>query len=138
MRVAAAELPQGRLSQNDCAGSFDLVDDEGVSIRIVVLEQHGAQGCRHSFGIELVFDDNGDSVQRTDKAGSLECGVEPVRLFEGFGVDRDDSVDRGSLLIVRFNTIEVRLYQPSGGEPAGFISAVNIIDGGFENVKGGY
>ncbi len=86
MGIAAAELTQGSLRQNDCAGLFEFLNHKGVSIRMVVFEQNRAQSCRHALGIRLILDDDWDPMQRTDKACGLECYVKTIRLFKSVGI----------------------------------------------------
>ena len=76
MGIAAAELTQSRLRQNDCAGVFEFLNDKGVPVRIVVFEQNRAQSGRHAFGIGLILDDDRNPVQRADET----CGLESTGL----------------------------------------------------------
>jgi hypothetical protein len=68
----------------------------------------------------------------------LVCGVESVGFLERFGVERNDGVDIGTLLVERFDAIEVGLHQLAAGQLTGFISGMNIIDCRFQNVEGCY
>src|SRR5919106_522117 len=138
MRVAAAKLAQRGLGQNNSAGVFQFLDHRSVSIRVIVLEQHRAERCRHSLYIRLVFYDDRNSVQRTDKAGCLECGIEPVGFCERFRMDADDGIKGGSLLVIGVDTIEIHLDQLTGCQLSRFVGGVNLIDRCLENVESGY
>ena len=110
MGITAAKLAQGGFGENDRAGFLEFFNDERVAIRVVILEQHGSKSGRHSYGVALIFNDDGDAVQGTDKAGRLKRAVEPIGLFERVGVHTDDRVDRRAIFVIGFDPIEIHLH----------------------------
>ena len=136
MGVAAAELAERRLAEKDDAGLPQLGDDEGVVARHVVLEQHRAERRRHAFDVALVLHDDRDAVQRTDEAGCLECGIEPVGFFQRGWIERNDRIDRRALLIVGGDAVEIGLHQRTGRERPGLIGSMDVGDRRFEEFEG--
>src|SRR5262249_2717128 len=67
--VAGGELRQRGLAEDDGAGLAQLVDDEGVARRAIILEHDGAVGGRHAGGVDLVLHQDDHTMQRPDEAG---------------------------------------------------------------------
>ena len=86
MGITAAQLAQGSLRQNNGASFFELFNDKGISVRIVVFEQNRAQSCRHASGIGLILDDNRNPVQRTDETSGLERLIKTICLLMSRGI----------------------------------------------------
>ena len=74
-------------------------------------------------------------MQWTDRAGSFVGPIEASRFFERVGVCRDNRIDGRAFFVEGLDAIEIHLHQLAAGELPGFISSMNIIDGGFDNVK---
>ena len=116
MGVAAAELAEGRFGENDGAGFFELVDDEGIAVGIIIFEQQRAQSRRHRRRVALVFHDDRDAVQRTDRTRGFERGVEAVGFFERVGIERNDRIDRRAFFVIGVDAIEIHLHQLTAGQ----------------------
>jgi hypothetical protein len=72
----------------------------------------------------------------TVRAIGRERDVQPIRLFESLGIDRDDGIDAGALLVVRVDTIQIELDQLVYGEAPGFVGVVNILYRRFCKMEG--
>jgi hypothetical protein len=83
-------------------------------------------------GLGLVLDGDRDAVERAAQlAGLAQGGVEASRVGERLGADRDIGVERRPALIVGRDPVEVALDQLDGGQRAGEIGGVDLLDGRF-------
>ena len=80
--VALIFSPGTSRSQNDRSRSLQLLDDQGVFVGIVILEQDRTHRGGHALGVNHVFDKHGNAAEGADKARVLECRIQARRLFE--------------------------------------------------------
>ncbi len=123
------ELGHVRLGQDDRSGRLDPLDLERITARDEALEREGAGRALEADRLEVVLDDGRDAVKRSDKPALLRAAVQIVGLRHGVGIDEDDSVDRGSGLVVRLDPLEVLLDESPAGELPGLHRGVNARDG---------
>ena len=135
MGVAAAEFTEGRFADDDGAGFFELGDDEGIAAGIIIFEQQRAQSRRHRRRVALVLHDDRYAVQRPHRTRGLVRGVEAVGFCERVGIERNDRIDRRAIFVIGGDAIEIHLHQLTAGQLAGSIGGVDLVDGGFENIK---
>ena len=75
-------------------------------------------------------------MKQASDARGFESSVELIRLLKGSRIDRDDRIEAGTFLVVRLDPVQVELDQLVGGQTAGFVGVLNILDCRFRNVKG--
>ena len=129
--VAGAQLAQGGLGQHDGAGFLELLHHPAVPVRVVVLEDQGAQGGGRPLQVRLVLDEHRDAVERTRLARTLERGVQAVRLLQRRRVHRDDGVDSGAAPVIGLDAVDIHLHQLARREAPGGIRGVDVVNGGF-------
>ena len=112
------------------------VDDERVLRRPIVLEHERAECGGHPDGVDLVLDEDRDTVQRAGEAGLLEAGVEPIGVLQGPRVDGDDGVEHRTALVVRVNSIQVLLRERACGERAAGERLMDVGHGRFNHFEG--
>ena len=130
-RAAPGELHQVRFGQNDRAGLSQAFDDEPVGRRVGFRQRHRSAGCRHVGRVVVVFQDNGNAVQRSP--GRCGC-IEPVHVRGGLDRARihgQDGVQRGAFVVVRVDAIEVCARQLGAGDLSGIEGGVNRADRRF-------
>ena len=118
MSIASSELTQRAFRQDDRSGFFQLLRDKGILVRVVVLEEDRAQRGWHSPGVNLILENDRNTVKWTGQTGGFECGIESVGFFESLRIDRNDRIDRWSLLVICLDAIQVELNQLVRGEPS--------------------
>ena len=74
-------------------------------------------------------------MERTDETGCPVRGIEPVRLLERVGVDRNDRIDAGALPIVGLDAIEIELDELPRRERAGGVGAMDLRNRRFHDVE---
>ena len=131
MGVAGAQLAEGGLGQHDGAGLLELLHHPAVTVRVVVLEDQGAQGGGSPLQVGLVLDEDRDSVERAYLARGLEGRIQTVRFVEGRRVHRDDGVDSGAASVIGLDAVDVHLHQLARGEASVGIRGVDVVNGGF-------
>src|SRR4030095_10320306 len=112
-----------------------LIDHEGVARRAVILEDYRAQGRRHACGIDLVFDENRNAVQRADRARRFVGRIKLVGIRERVRIDSDDRVDHRAFLVIGRDAVEIELRQLMRGQPPGLVGGLNRVDRGFYHFK---
>ena len=70
-------------------------------------------------------------MHRADRSRLPEAAIEIVRRPERVGIDPDDGVQRGAVLVVRVNPLEVLLDEPAARQRAVAERGLNLLDGGF-------
>jgi hypothetical protein len=135
VRIAAAQLSQRRLAEHDRAGLSQLLGHERVAVGKIVLEQDGTERRRHSSHVELVFHDEGDAVQRPREPRLLERGVQTIGFLQRLRVDRDDRIERRTLLVVRLDAIEIQLHQTPRRQRPAFVGGVDLLDRRLEQAE---
>ena len=123
MCVSASQFTERRLTQDDCSSFPQLLGNQGVSVRIVILKKDRAERRRHSFHIHLILDDDWNTMKGTGKAGRLESRIQPIRLFKRLGIDRDDRIDGGPLLLIRIDPLEIKLHQLMRRQSSGLVAS---------------
>ena len=135
VRVAAAQLAQRRLGDENRPGLFEPGDDEGIPARHVILEQHRAERGRHSGDVGLVLHDERDSVQGSDEARHPERCVEPVGVLQRARIDRYQGVDPGALLVIGLDPVEIHLHQLPRAQCRGPVGRVNVGDRRLHDIE---
>jgi hypothetical protein len=72
-------------------------------------------------------------VQRPSEAAFRKVAIEFGRPSERIGVDRDDGIQRRSVLVIRSDAVQVLLDQGAAGEMARRDGRVDTGDCGFFN-----
>ena len=86
MRVARTHFTERGLGNKNRAGFAQPGGHETVAPRHVILEQHRPHGGRHLLHIALILHGEGNAVQRADRAGLGEGGIEGIGLRQRFRV----------------------------------------------------
>src|SRR5207248_663688 len=73
---------------------------------------------RQALSFEVVLDDHWHAVERSRETIPHEPPVEIVGLFFCIGLEDDDGVDRGSVLVVGLDALEVLAHQHAAGKLA--------------------
>ena len=123
-----SELAQVHFGQNDRAGLTQLLHDECVVGWNRALEDQRTRRGRHVERIEVVFEHDGNAVNRRARPFALALFVECARLIERLGVQCDDRVDRRSLLVEGLDALQVHPREFLGGEGAGIEGIVDVGD----------
>src|SRR5262249_55843256 len=93
-----------------------------------------AAGGLKIVGIVVVLHDDRDSVQRAELSGEFEFAVEPVSLGQSIGIDHNDGIQAGRL-IIGLNAHEVGLHQLMTSHFAGADGGLSLSDGGLSDFK---
>src|SRR4029077_19404336 len=82
-------------AENHGAGLAESLDDERIFRRLGSADQGQRAGGGHHLvgGVDVVFDDDGDAVERTAGALVFAFTVKRVGDLEGVGIQFDDAVD---------------------------------------------
>ena len=75
-------------------------------------------------------------MQRANQPGGFECDVQLVGIFEGLGIERDDRIDRRSLLVIRCDAIQIKLDELAAGKLLRFVGDMNLFDGRLHEAEG--
>ena len=130
------KLVQIGLGKNECARLPQLLGHKGVFIRHPTLQRNAAGGGGHIGGVKVILQHHRDSVQRSAQGMMLlYIGVKGVRLLQRLGIDTDDGIDGGTLVVICLDTCNVILAQLAAGQCAVQIGGVNLCHGGLHNVK---
>ena len=84
-----------------------------------------------SRGINIIFYEDGDAVERAAGAFFLAFFVEGVGDGEGVGIGFDHAVDGGAAFVYRVNAGEVEFGDRAGGVFAGFHAVLQVGDSDF-------
>ena len=135
MRVAGAHLTQRRLADKNRSRFLELARDKAVPVGHVIPEQHRAHGGGHILHIRLILHDQRNTVHRPDHAAGLKGLVQPVRFGQRVGIDRNQGVDRRTLLVIGLYPVEIHLHQLARGQRARRERRMDIGDCGFDHIK---
>src|SRR5215813_6811258 len=135
MSIATTEFAERCFPDEDRSCSLQPSRYKAVAVRYEVPEQQRTKRRRHAFDIGLVFHDQWNSVERSDRSRLLKCGVQPLRFVQHVRVERDNRIDGWTGFIVRRDAIEVHLHQLLGGEGPAPVSCVNVFDRRFHDLK---
>jgi hypothetical protein len=120
-------LREVRLPEHDRARCAQPGDDEGVAWGRRAGEGERPGGGQHAIaGCDVVFDEDGDAVQRTARAPGFPLGIQTVGVLQRVRIDLDHAPDRGSLPIDRLDSREVLLDERAGRVPSGLHSLLEI------------
>ena len=119
------------LAMHDRAGVLDLLDLERVLVRHEPGERERAVGALQADGLEVVFDDHRDAVQRTGQAALLEALIHRVGLLQRFGIGDDDGVDGRAVLVERVDALQILLDEAAAGQAPGLHRRMDLRDGRF-------
>ena len=127
-RRPRGELRHVQLREHDRAGRVQLLHDEGVFARDRSFEQHRSARRRQIGGVVVVFQHDGDAVQRRARAFRLALRVERARRLDGFRVQREHGAQRRPLPVVGLDAREAQLHEALRGQRAGVERAVDVGD----------
>ena len=128
-------LGQVRLRQHDRPGILDLSHHGGILQRRPSFERQRSTGGLHADGLEVVFHDGRNAVQRARRAAGRVALVERVGNGQRLRIREHDRVDRGATLVERVDPIEVRLRERATSQRLRLESGVNLGDGRFFDAK---
>ena len=130
------EFVQVGLGQNQRAGLPQLFGHKGVLIRYPALQRNAAGGGGHIGGIEVILQHHGDAVQGAAQGVVLlHIGIKGIRLLQCLGIDIDDGIDGGALVVIRLDACEIILAQLAAGQRSVQVGGVDLRHGGLHNVK---
>ena len=108
-RDAVRQLVQVGFPDDHGAGIAQLFHHERVASGLKALQRERTAGCRHVGRRVVVFDGDGDPVQRPADAARAPLRVERIGDLERPWIERDERVQLGPLLIVGLDPREVLL-----------------------------
>ena len=92
---------------------------------------------RHSIrGVDVVFQQDGNAVQRAADLPLLPFAIELIRNRRRLRIDFDDGAKRRSLSIETVDAAQVRVHDRAGGEAAGPHPSLQIRDRQFVELEG--
>ena len=106
---AEGELGHVRLGQDNGAGRLDPLDEKRVFVRDESLERPRSVGALQANRLEVVLDNGGNAVERAGRTTPRESPIEIGGLLQRIRVDLDDRVQRGALLVVGLDALQVLL-----------------------------
>src|SRR5437879_2636846 len=80
-------------------------------IPVILKDNYDTADMPTTGGIIVIFQNDGNAMERLQRRSVRR--IEPIHFGRGFQrlwVDRDDSVQRGSLVVVCLNAIQIRLH----------------------------
>ena len=127
------------LGQDQGPGLAQAFGEEGVLPGDKALQGAGARRGGHIAGAHVVLQKDGDAVQGAGEGpGLLEHPVQPVCLLQRPGIDGNDGVKSGPLLIIGFYARQIGLGQLPAGQFPLQHSLLNLADGTFHDGKCGH
>src|SRR5208282_1401472 len=95
-----------------------------------------AAGGRHVLRVDIVFQQDWDSMERADELpGPAEMFIERGRLFQGPRIEKDHDIELRARLVAGSDTLQISLHQLYGCESAGLVRSVHIADRGLIEMK---
>ena len=88
-------------------------------------------------GINEILDYNGDTMQRRARTGTGSFRVQSSGSLQGPGIQADDGVQAGTLLVIGLDSFEAHLDQFFRSQCTGLESSVDISDGRRFQVESG-
>src|SRR5208282_6700748 len=95
-----------------------------------------AAGGRHVLRVDIVFQQDWDSMERADELpGPAEMFIERGRLFQGPGIEKDHDIELRARLVAGPDALQISLHQLYGCERAGLVGRMHIADCGLIEIK---
>ncbi len=131
-------LAEIRLAEYHRAGGAKPPDDEGITWRNGALERERAGGRHHPVvGIDVVLDQNRNSVQRPSHLLRPSLGVHRVGDREGVRIQLDDSAEGRTMPVDGFDSRDVLLGDRARGQFPACHHALQLIDRHLVELEGG-
>ncbi|MCR6652011.1 MAG: hypothetical protein NVV73_11190 [Cellvibrionaceae bacterium] len=93
-------------------------------------QQNRSAGGGHIGGIEIVFEQHRNAVQRRARPFAFALRIKRTCLLQGFAVEGDDRIDLRPLLVKCLYAFQIHLYQLFRTEGACFKRGVEVCNGG--------
>src|SRR5208282_792424 len=88
------ELVQVDLSEDDCARAAQFLSNFRIGGGSVSRQAERAAGGRHVLRVDIVFQQDWDSMERADELpGPAEMFIERGRLFQGPRIEKDHDIE---------------------------------------------
>ena len=126
------------LAQNDRARLAQLLRDERVFHRLRSDQRQRSRRGLHAVGcVDVVFDEDGNAVQRPAGAFRLALGIELFGYGKRVRIHFDHAVHRRPALVHGFDARQIFFGEGSSGDFAGVHRRLKIGHGGFIELERG-
>jgi hypothetical protein len=133
--VSGRELAHRGLADNQRASTFEPRDDCGVRRRNEILEAGESVRRRHVARIDLVLDEDGDTVERSDGAAGFERGIQSLGFLYCPRVDGLHSVQRGTGLVMGMDAFQVELDEAATTYLLRPERRLHVVDRRFDDIE---
>ena len=131
---AGGQLVHRRLAQDDGAGAAQLFQLVGILRRLQRRQRQRTARGWHVLGIEIVFHQHRNAVQRPAWAFAGTLLVQRIRLRQRGGIERDDTVQRRALAVIGSDAGQIGLHQLPRCHRSTGQSRLQLRDGGFRHL----
>ena len=131
------EFHQVRLAEQHRAGGAEFRGNERITAGRGACQTDRSRAGRQVLSVVIVFEDDGDAVQRTAGTFRLALLIERGGFRSGSRVQPDQRVEDGALLIVGCDPVQVHADQRFGRDTSGCHSGLQLLNRRFPHTKGG-
>ena len=133
-RDTRGELVHVRLADDDGAGVLQTPHLECIATRVKCRQRDRTCRGRHFYSFVIVFDDDGNTVQRPPHSPRPALSVKLIGGREGLRVERDHRVECRTFLVVCRDPGQVEFHELAGRDRTGLHRRLQLGDGLFHYV----
>ncbi len=136
-RTEIGPFAQVRLAQHDCAGGAQPPDERRIGRAQRPRQRQGSRGRGDRVGsLDVVFDNNGNSMQWPAQLSRLAFRVESARGRWGIRIERENRPVLGTVVVEAGDTRHIRCGQTLGRDGTGREGLLQRSNGLLGGIKG--
>ena len=126
------QFGKARLRDNDCAGVPQIFHQRGVVRRHVTLERQRPAGGHDVVREYVIFQGDGNPVQRPAHPALRPFAIALVRLFQRIRIHRDDAVQ---LVLIQADARQIKRHQFAGRQALCFERRAHFRNARFHHIE---